>query len=93
MSDAPEYKIGTIFDMAKIPEESLPRFIAELPEILAYIRRVDAVSSMMGDVFGDVIMSLEAVSWVDDGLGEIRPQLICGDEILAEGCFKMGEKE
>lgn len=92
MSDDAQYKIGTIFDMAKIPEEALPRFIAELPDILAYIRRADAVSSMMGAVFGDGIMSVEAGTWVDDGLGEIRTQIVCGGEILAEGRFKMGEK-
>lgn len=38
MTDAPRYKVATLGDMVAIPDEALPRFLAELPAILSSLR-------------------------------------------------------
>lgn len=38
---APRYPANTIAEMAEIPEEALPRFLAELPDILRHIRQIE----------------------------------------------------
>lgn len=42
------YKIGTLDQMAAIPEEALPRFIAELPDILQMVRDVAEAAPELG---------------------------------------------
>ncbi|GEM_PF-5356587 len=42
------YKIGTLDQMAAIPEEALPRFLAELPDILQMVRDVTEAASTLG---------------------------------------------
>jgi hypothetical protein len=39
-----QYKVGTIADMARIPAEALPRFLAELPAILSVVRAMQAAA-------------------------------------------------
>jgi hypothetical protein len=41
------YPIVTLWDMAQIPEEAMPRFLAELPEILRAYREIDAASDSL----------------------------------------------
>jgi hypothetical protein len=38
------YPVSTLAQMAEIPEEALPRFLAELPAILATMRQLDAAA-------------------------------------------------
>ena len=67
---APEYPIGTLYEMAAIPEEAMSRFLAELPSILAECRRLTGVAAAFNTAFaGDLAMQMESPSWVDDTLG------------------------
>lgn len=40
----PRYLITTLSQMAEIPEEALPRFLAELPAIIATMRQLKAAA-------------------------------------------------
>ena len=55
-----EYPIDTLLDMAAIPEEALPRFLAELPAILATQRALSGL--LVGIPFES-----GGMTWVDDG--------------------------
>jgi hypothetical protein len=66
-----EYPIGTLYDMANIPEEAVDRFLAELPAILVEVRRMKGVMAAFNDGFeGSMQMRPDEPSWVDDDLGK-----------------------
>lgn len=64
MMSANQYPVGTIFDMAAIPEEAFPRFLAELPDLMAYIRHMTAMNDML--IPEGARIELETPVWVDD---------------------------
>lgn len=61
-----EYTVGTIQDMARIPEEALPRFLAELPVMLGYVRNLQNANSDLAGL--GVAVDMGAPTWVDDDL-------------------------
>ena len=65
--EAPRYPIATLLDMARVPEEALPRLLAELPAMLAVLRQVMAIN----DAAGAMLIQPGATVWVDDGRDEI----------------------
>lgn len=77
MVESPTYPVGTIFEMAAIPEEAFPRFLSELPEMVAMLRRMLAMNVEL-ETFGAKIEPQTPV-WIDDdkGTGTVR--------ILSEG--------
>jgi len=80
MTKAAEYPIGTLYDMADIPDEAMPRFLAELPLILADVRRVKVMMGGFNEAFnGMMAMRAEQPSWVDDDLG------VCNMTVSAAG--------
>ena|GEM_PF-5077875 len=64
MSDAKEYPVGTIFEMAAIPEEAFPRFLAELPEIVGMLRHMLAMNEHLEALGAEI--KPQAPTWVDD---------------------------
>ena len=91
------YKAATLLDISRIPEEALPRFMKELPEMLGMLREVDkfhkaSVSQESDqDVAAEAIAKSEAhllnhILWVDDGGTDIEFSMTGkddeGEEIL-----------
>ena len=81
--DGTRYPVGTFAEMARIPTEALPRFLAELPEMLEYARRVLAVSDALG-----AECQIPAV-WIDDDKRTAEVKVTMGDEELMSAKFKM----
>ncbi len=48
-SNKPHYPCNTIADMARIPAEARPRFLAELPVLLESIRQVQEAADAMAE--------------------------------------------
>lgn len=73
MREAPTYPIATLHDMARIPVEALPRFLAELPAILGEVRHVQSVQDTFNAQFEGVMkFNIEDAGkpeWIDDDLG------------------------
>lgn len=72
--DGKTYPIASLYDMARIPVEAVDRFLAELPGILAEVRRVQQVKEIFDAQF-DGLMKFRVEdagkpSWTDDDLGE-----------------------
>lgn len=66
------YPCETIDDMARIPEEALPRFLAELPNLIATVRQMEAINRM----FTVPPMIRSGADWVDDRKHEIHPEVV-----------------
>lgn len=83
------YAIGTLFDMAAIPEDAQLRFLAELPTILSETRRMleihAAFNAAMG---GDAELSLGVPEWIDDDLDQLTSTVSTGGEQLASITIK-----
>lgn len=63
-----EYKIATLADIADIPEDALPRFIAELPTMLGYVRMMKAAAKMTSQATGvELELEIPSPTWIDDG--------------------------
>lgn len=88
MSDAPRYSVSTLVNMALIPEEALPRFLAELPVMLANVRRASEELGVAPDTLG----SCESV-WIDDNEFTATTRVVCGEEMLYEETYKFAEPE
>lgn len=73
-----EFPMDTLPQMLAIPAERRERFLAELP---AMLRR----TWEMHDKYP--IRTLPGCTWVDDGLGEFRPQIINKPENAAGSDF------
>lgn len=64
MEHPPKYPVATLEQMAEIPEEALPRFLAELPTLLDHVRALKELSAMLDGALvmhrgGDPV-------WIDD---------------------------
>lgn len=82
---APKYPIGTLFQMAEIPEEALPRFLAELPAIIAQTRSfLQAQRAFNAAFVRDLALSTVEPSWIDDDKGQASLTVRAGDEIVAQ---------
>lgn len=75
MSDGATYSIMTLLDMARVPIERRAAMVAELPALLTlvgtFIEALDAVEAP-AEAYDSLLKSCE---WVDDGLGELRPEV------------------
>lgn len=63
------YPIGTLQEIAKIPDEALPRFLWELPEILKAVRQSVEMVEGLSKITGIEIQS-DVPKWIDDDLGQ-----------------------
>lgn len=80
---APEYPVGTIFEMAKIPADRFEHFLVELPEIVAMIRGQGELSAILSEATGgDAKLEFVSPIWVDDGARNRTVRLMTRD---AEG--------
>jgi hypothetical protein len=79
------YPIGTLEQMAAIPEEALPRFLAELPAILAEQREWTAISAGLQVIVGDAGKVVPASpEWIDDDLDQLTRSIAVGDDVIAQ---------
>jgi hypothetical protein len=86
----PVYKVGTMLDIARIPEEALPRFIKELPEMLGMLREVDTFHKATASAAGpqkaaDMIAEseqhlLSGLEWIDDGREDFQVRVTARTE-------------
>lgn len=85
--EAPRYKVETLVDMARIPEEALPRFLAELPEMLGFIRAMVKVTDAAG---GEEFFKLSVPGvWIDDDKRTFETSVTVGEEKVFEAKGKM----
>lgn len=78
---ANSYPIGTLRDMAAIPEDALPRFLAELPTILREARGFFDMQEKFNAEFGDIgQMQAGVPSWVDDDLDQMTARFTVDGE-------------
>jgi hypothetical protein len=63
------YPVNTLEEMATIPIDAIPRFLAELPSILDMHRNMQSMTGDLNTICGDdgVIKSY-GFEWIDDGL-------------------------
>lgn len=94
MADAPKYPIGTIAEMAAIPEDARGRFLDELPEILSTVARAVEVHALVNEALGEDALSLTTPYWVDDDKGEATYSLTESDsgERIFSATMKMSGK-
>jgi hypothetical protein len=92
MPEAAQYPIDTLVEMAAIPEEALPRFLAELPMILGEVRRMLGVMDTFNSTFvGEMEMQpLAGASWTDDDKGEGTVSVLMPDGSTVAATRKMG---
>jgi hypothetical protein len=98
-----EYPCLTLLDMARIPEEALGRFLAELPALIATTR---FSATLLSDDAGNLLMtdaefleSIKDARWVDDDLNTYHFRIVAvgdgekPDEVLYElsGTLKGGD--
>ncbi len=55
-----EYDVSTLADIARIPEDRLPAFIEELPQLLKLVRQSSPSSNDWRVSYGGMV-------WIDDG--------------------------
>lgn len=83
------YPIASLFDMAAIPEEALPRFLAELPTILAETRRFVALHKAFNSALeGDAEISFGVPKWIDDDLNQLTSTIHSAGEQVASTTVK-----
>lgn len=68
------YPVRTVIDMARIPPEAWPRFIAEMPAMLATIAPLVAIYDAMREAGTEIpdeayMAMLAKLDWVDDDKG------------------------
>lgn len=78
---APEYTIETLLDIASLPEDAFPRFLAELPAMIAHMRALKLVVAEANALTGSDALAMRStpVVWVDDGERFERMALSLGD--------------
>lgn len=64
MTEPKRYPVATLEQMASIPLEALPRFIEELPSLLAHIIAVKELNKIMEPLGAPVV--LQPSVWIDD---------------------------
>lgn len=85
------YPIGTLLDMAAIPDEALPRFLAELPTILSETRRMREAHKVLNALLeGDAEVSFGIPEWIDDDLNQLTSTVTMGEEEVASITVKRG---
>jgi len=57
-----EYDVSTLAAMAEIPEDRWPAFIAEMLELLAWVRQMKSLDEETGGA-----IRLAGMKWKDDG--------------------------
>ncbi len=69
MSADARYPVGTLTEMAAIPDDALPRFLSELPSMIASIKQVLAAAHEANSAAGGDILALACPNpvWIDDG--------------------------
>lgn len=67
MSEAPRYPVATLEQMAEIPLDALPRFLAELPALIGHMKAIKAIGGMFSELELGTIETQEPV-WIDDNL-------------------------
>lgn len=63
--DEPQYRIETVQDFLKVPEDRLPTCLEEFADFLEVIRAIDTMAGLVGAKEGGV--NYGAFTWVDDG--------------------------
>lgn len=90
---APEYPIGTLRQMAAIPEDALPRFLAELPTIIAEARKAYAAADKVNAILdGAATITTLDPSWVDDDLDQFTTTVKSGGEVIGTSTIKRGAR-
>lgn len=91
-----EYPVDTLAEMAAIPEEALPRFLAELPVMLGQIRRLRQSIGAVNEAFdGGVFKAPEitGATWTDDDKRTFGTTVMFGDgklpDIEIRGTFEI----
>ncbi|TZG25627.1 hypothetical protein [Sphingomonas montanisoli] len=87
MSDAPNrYRVHSLLDLARVPEDALPRLMAELPALLTAMRPmallIDAMKASGEDVTEAEAALVQSCEWIDDTKGEltINARVQTGDD-------------
>lgn len=65
--EAPRYPCGTISEMAAIPLEARPRFLAELPKLLEVCDQTSALNAITEPL--GFALKMQTPIWVDDDKG------------------------
>ena len=76
------YPVDTLANMAAIPEDVLPRFLEELPSMLASIRRMQGIVAAANEAAGVDVLVMPAISgatWTDDDKREFRETITVGE--------------
>jgi len=71
--DGAGYPVDTLEQMAAIPVDVLPRFLAELPVMLSEIRKIKMAVDITNEAMGEDVLkapALVGVVWIDDDLKE-----------------------
>lgn len=82
------YKIGSIYEMADIPTDAMPRFLEELPAILAEIQKLKAIAASfdtaMAGSFKFNIERAGSPTWTDDGIhkGTLTVKVPGADDLI-----------
>ena len=72
-----EYRIDTLSNMLEIPPEAFERFLAELPNIMRYMKRVNETWKGFGI---NKAIELNGSTWVDDGECNVELNFHCCSE-------------
>lgn len=86
------YPALTLFDMARIPEEALPRFIRELPYLLDAAREIEEAAGYSQKLIEmELIFTDQKPIWVDDDKKTFSIHLEVDGEVVLDRAGKMGE--
>tara|TARA_Y100000310_G_C20692831_1_gene823467 strand:+ start:3311 stop:3592 length:282 start_codon:yes stop_codon:yes gene_type:complete len=90
MAEPAKYPISTLVEMSAIPEDAVPRFIAELPHILKVMREMTAVQSVISSVSeGLIALEMQTPVWVDDDKGLSTVTISHGGEEIVRRTTKI----
>lgn len=83
------YPISTLLEMSAIPDEAMPRFLAELPTILSETRKIREAHAAFNDLMeGSAEVSLGIPEWIDDDLNQHTSTVTIGNEEVASITLK-----
>ena len=86
------YPALTLFDMARIPEEALPRFIRELPYLLDAAREIEEAAGYPQKLIEmELIFTDQKPVWVDDDKETFSIHIEVDGEVVLNRSGKMGE--
>lgn len=84
---ANQYPCANLAEMAQIPEEALPRFLAELPHLLAEVRTVLGGNEILGALGAEI--ECAGATWIDDDAETITTSMAVEG---AEGAIRVTRK-